>query len=577
MIQLAHNAIDARLINAPRDALVEVHRLLSYAVAGAEHMAAFQSGSWGGRSSFFSFEKAHFPAGFVDLVVRGLRAQGHEVQILRKERPAPLGPLRPVVSKFGYSERYDYQPATVDKLIQFGGMIAQVATGGGKSIIARMAYKRIDRPTMFLTTRGVLMHQMRDSVISELGEEVAVLGDGEWGIPYTKADGTPGRRLSKFCVAMVQTLAQRLEVITVAGELQALRERRAADLGRKVQALREKLQKKGSKPHEIGPQVGRLVSEFEAKLPGDAADRAQVEAKFVRHERLRLGTIKFLERFELVIAEEAHEISGTGFYNVMRACKNAHYRLALTATPFMKDDEAANMRLLASCGPIAIKISEKTLIERGILARPYFKFIKLPESQRPKELYRSTPWKKAYEVGIVKNEYRNRALCAEIVRGHRHGLNAMVLVQYRAHGDILLDMLRAAGMRVAYIDGTSSNKERQDALNSLACSDLDALIGSTIMDVGVDVPSIGMVLLAGGFKAEVQLRQRIGRGLREKKNGGPNVAMIVDVDDDFNNHLKSHCAERQAIIRATPGFTENIVADFDYAALGFKRMVEKAV
>jgi superfamily II DNA or RNA helicase len=69
--------------------------------------------------------------------------------------------------------------------------------------------------------------------------------------------------------------------------------------------------------------------------------------------------------------------------------------------------------------------------------------------------------------------------------------------------------------------------------------EIDVLIGTTIVDVGVDVPSIGMVILAGGGKAEIQLRQRIGRGLRAKKNG-PNVTFIVDFTDDAQLDLRDH-------------------------------------
>ena len=554
--------------------MLEMHRVLSYCVAGSEHMPGFKSGGWDGRSSFLNIkgDQATFPAGFVDMVTRALRRAGMEFQLVSKPLPEPLGPARPVVDEFGYTERYDYQIATVDKLIKHGKMIAMVATGGGKSRICRMAYKRIDRNTLFLTTRGILMYQMRDAVV-EMGEEVAVLGDGKWGIEYERPDGTVARRLSKFCVGMVQTLSQRLEVITVEGELRALAQRRAGAMGKAVQAARLKLQKEGMLPHLIGLEVNKLVHELTARLPSPKLDQSTIEAKVAKHEHIRVGTVKFLERFELVIAEEAHELSGPAFYNVMAACKNANYRLALTATPFMKDDEEANMQLLAACGPIAMTVSEELLIDRGILAKPFFKFIKLDEAHKPKGLFRSTPWQKAYSEGIVNNEHRNKLLCAEVLRGKMYGLNALILVQYKAHGDVLKNMLTAAGMRCEFIDGDSTQKVRQSCLNRLASGDLDVLVGSTILDVGVDVPSIGMIVLAGGGKAEVSLRQRIGRGLREKKGGRPNVALIVDVYDEFNNHLKGHSAERQAIIKGTPGFGCNIVNDFNYPALGLTRKI----
>jgi superfamily II DNA or RNA helicase len=570
MITIAFNPVTAKIVGADRAALNEVHRLLSYSVDGSDHMAAFKSGDWNGKSSFFSYAKQTFPAGFVRMVVQGLRKLGLTVNLRSLPVPEPLGPVNPVVDEFGYTERYDYQPETVETLVRHRAITVQVATGGGKSRIARMALKRIDRPALFLTTRGILMYQMHEAIEKMEGKPCAILGDGEWGIPYTKADGTEGRKLSKFTVGMVQTLAQRLEIKTVDSEFKALRERRAVAVSKKLEIERKKLPKTLDMITR-GEKLLRIAAELEAQQPTEKEDRAATVAKVEKHERLRLATMEILAKFELVIVEEAHEVSSDGFYTVMAACRNAHYRMALTATPFMKDDEEANMRLLASCGPVAVQITEKMLIERGILAKPYFKYIELPDAHKPKALYRSTPWQKAYPVGIVENEYRNKRIVAEVMRARLYGLNAMVLVQHKAHGELLRKMMvEKAGLRAEFIYGEDNQSDRKRQLQALGRGDLDALIGSTILDVGVDVPSVGIIILAGGGKAEVATRQRIGRGLREKK-AGPNVAFIVDFADDFNTHLKGHYLQRRAIVKGTPGFAENVVPDFDYAALGFTR------
>ncbi|WP_265328406.1 DEAD/DEAH box helicase, partial [Acinetobacter baumannii] len=126
------------------------------------------------------------------------------------------------------------------------------------------------------------------------------------------------------------------------------------------------------------------------------------------------------------------------------------------------------------------------------------------------------------------------------------------------------------GIRARYIRGEDDQGERKSALTELANKDIDVLIGTTILDVGVDVPAVGLIILAGGGKAEVALRQRIGRGLRAKKFG-PNVAFIVDFTDQHNSTLKSHARQRLQIIRETPGFGENIVANFEFEKLGFKK------
>jgi hypothetical protein len=50
------------------------------------------------------------------------------------------------------------------------------------------------------------------------------------------------------------------------------------------------------------------------------------------------------------------------------------------------------------------------------------------------------------------------------------------------------------------------------------------------------------------------------------------VCFITDFADSFNEHLKTHALQRQAIIKGTPGFDRHILehgADFDLEALGF--------
>jgi superfamily II DNA or RNA helicase len=483
-LQLAAGVIRARLIEAPREVRVAVSELLSYQVDGADQSQAFKLGRWDGRSSFLDFATGTFPAGFVPVVRRELTRLGHDIQLVRKPLPAPLGPEIGTHDPLGYGfdPRYDYQPETVRRLLRFGRMIARVATGGGKSNIATLAVATIGRPALFLTTRAVLMHQMKVG-FERAGFTPGVIGDGIWA---------PRRGVN---VGMVQTLAARL-----------------------------------------------------------AEDHPERER-----------TLKLLGLFELVIGEEAHEAGGSSYYDILNLCPNAHYRLALTATPFMRDDAEANMRLMASFGPIGIEVSETTLIERGILARPSFKIIR---TAAPPMLRRSTRWPTCYDLGVVENVERNRAVVFEAHRAAAHGLAVMVLVQRKRHGEMLEAMLRQAGLSAEFIFGEHQNSTRQDALARLKSGATQVLIGSTILDVGVDVPAVGMVILAGGGKAEVGTRQRIGRGLRAKQSA-PNVCFVVDFADDANRTLMEHALTRRTILTTTPGFCENILpegADFDYTA-----------
>lgn len=505
-VTIAANAVLAKLHNPTREVKLEVQRLLSYMVAGAEESALFKAGHWDGRSSFLDFKQGTFPAGFVHFVSAGLHRAGYKVNLLRRPAPETLGPETPVVDAFGEDARYDYQRDVVARLVKHGMGIAQVATGGGKSRIARIAYARINRPTLFLTTRSILMYQMKDAFERDLGVKVSVLGDGQFGHTVIDEHGNERQAIKKMAVGMVQTLVSRL-----------------------------------AEPDKSWP-----------------ADKQR------KQELIRAQTIRLLEKFEFVIGEEAHEAGGKSYYEILRHCRNAQYRLALTATPFMRDDEESNMRLMAAFGPIIAKVPEKLLIDRGILAKPIFKYV---TPAKPKGLYKTTDWRNAYRLGITEHEDRNNRIVEEAMKAVRHGLPVMVLVQQKAHGKLLMEKIAERGAKVDFIFGENDQSERQASLNALRDKNIHVLIGSTILDVGVDVPAVGMVILAGGGKAEVALRQRVGRGLRAKKVG-PNVCFVVDFEDGHNKHLVKHATQRRAIVESTPGFAENVLnkgEDFDFS------------
>lgn len=565
-VTIACNAINAKLHEALTDVKLAVQMILSYKVEGAEESAAFKSKRWDGKSSFFNYKTSSFPAGFLHFVSANLRKQGYVVNIVRKPLPEPLGPVNPKLDNFPEDPRYDYQMKTVDQLLKHGQIIAQIATGGGKSRTSRLAYARINRPSLFLTTRSILMHQMREDFERDLGVKCSVLGDGHFG--EVDADGHIG--VHKMCVGMVQTLVSRLEETTFEAELSLLIESAQKKFTTQVKFEERELRSQGLSETMIKARLKKLEVKFDAELKSNESVLvAKAEKRYKEKNNDRLITIKLLERFEFVILEEAHEASGESYYQILRHCKNAHYRLALTGTPFMKDSEESNMKLMACSGPIAIKVSEKMLIDRGILAKPYFKNVQLKTN--PPKLHRATGWQSAYRLGITSNDERNNAIVYEVSRAKAYGLTSMILVTHTSHGDLLRDLLKENGIRADFIRGENDQKERKLALKSLSSGEIDVLIGTTILDVGVDVPAVGMIVLAGGGKAEVSLRQRIGRGLRAKKVG-PNVAFVVDFSDHFNSHTKNHATQRYEIIRRTEGFGENIVPDFDFDNLGFSKI-----
>jgi len=527
IVKLAHNAVNAKLIDPSEKVEGIVSDLLSYMVMGAEQTFAFNQGTWDGRSSFYAYKTHSFPAGFVYMIHAELTRRGFKVQLLRKPHHEPLGPESPIVDEFGNDDpRYSYQMDALKAVERHGRGIIQVATGGGKSKIAKLIMMRYRRPTLFLTTRGVLMYQMGDQ-LDELGINTGMVGDGV------------EKMVKGINLGMVQTLVAALKEPKLQEEIIAV-----------TKSQHRSKKKDSNMPKE---QIRELAEE-----------------RFREKTKRRNRYIAFLEMIEVVIGEEAHEAGGDSYYQILQFCKNASIRVALTATPFMRDDAEDNMRLMAAFGSVLIQISEEQLIKLGILAKPYFKYV---QSAAPKVLFRTSPWARAYEFGYLKNHDMHKDIIRDALMARRYALPFLTLVIREDHGLTLLEKMTRVGLKAVFLNGKASQAERKAALQQLKVGEIDGIIGSTIVDVGVDVPAIGLVQLAGGMKAEVALRQRIGRGLRAKK-GMPNVAFIADYSCAGNIALAEHTASRRNIVKGTPGFAEGILPngqDFDWSIFAAQR------
>lgn len=266
---------------------------------------------------------------------------------------------------------------------------------------------------------------------------------------------------------------------------------------------------------------------------------------------------EYLNTVEFIIGEEVHEVSDNSYWSIIQRCPNAYYKMGLTATPFMKEKSESNMKLLSSFGSVGIDVPEKLLIDRGINAKPIIKFASY---ERPDALRFGSNYAKAVNNGIITNIHRNKLIVEHAVKARDHKMPCLILVKRKEHGKILERYLNNLKIKSEFIFGETNNKKRKDALNNLSTGKTEVLIGSTIVDVGIDVPAIGLVIMAGGGKDEVAYRQRIGRGLREKTKG-PNVCFILDFRDEHNMHLNNHFIERLKIIKGTNGFVENLLPE----------------
>ena len=264
----------------------------------------------------------------------------------------------------------------------------------------------------------------------------------------------------------------------------------------------------------------------------------------------------FLGTNQMLILDEAHVGSAESYQTVIPLCYRAYFRIGVTATPFMKGDYET-LRLISITGPKIIEIPMKELIEKGFLAQPILKFIPIGEPMLPKK----TTWQEAYSQGIANNPYRHDIIIREAIDLASKGESVLVLIAQKKHGKALLDILRDRYPHApsAYIDGDDDTPDRQTAFRDIESGKLKILIASTILDMGVDLPALDSVILAGGWKSKGHFLQRIGRTMRPKV-GKPNICHIVDFLDLGHKFIAKHSKARYVAAKKEPGY--QIVASF---------------
>jgi superfamily II DNA or RNA helicase len=271
------------------------------------------------------------------------------------------------------------------------------------------------------------------------------------------------------------------------------------------------------------------------------------------HNSLKKGDEEIkaiLDKFEVVIVDEAHRMKASQFYEVVSACNNATFRIALTATPFMRDDHEENQQLRGGIGDVISKTTNKDLVDAGILAKPYVKFVKV---EQPDNIRHLSNYREVYEKGISQNQHRNKIVVNQTKSLLKMRDKVLVIVTEIKHGEALKELFQKNDINTEFCSGSMSVSDRTKLLKKLETGKLNVLIASTIFDEGIDIKAIGGVVLAGGGKSVPALYQRIGRSMRKKKQD--NYCVVIDFWDMTHRILNNHSKQRYKVVKEDEAFT----------------------
>ena len=266
---------------------------------------------------------------------------------------------------------------------------------------------------------------------------------------------------------------------------------------------------------------------------GDGLDLKPVTLCTVQSVEKVLDT--HLKSADFIVFDEVHEFSkGKLTTSVIKSFPNAMYRFGMSAT--IPKDRLAKLNIVSYLGGVISDVDVKELVEFGFLTPPVITFLKMPK-YTDHSLLNSTYFD-IYDSYVINNDHRNKRiqrLCLDILK--KDG-RVLVLVKNLKHLETLRDLIPGS----ITLEGKDHMLLREEAIEKFRSSKGSVLIGTKIMQTGIDIPEITHLINARGLKSEIATIQALGRALRIHES--KKEVQIYDFADEVP-YLKEHSSARR--------------------------------
>lgn len=395
------------------------------------------------------------------------------------------------------------------------------------------AYKRgWDGSKYFITEKGsfgtgLLPFIEKDLQLAELKYSIEDGRDPLIDSPNIKVEGITYRKYQENLIltalkagtALIEAPTGAGKTIVLAGILKALEGKRGLIFFTQKSLLEQTYEFLT----KYGFDVGRVY--------GDGTDIKPVTLCTVQSVHKVLDS--HLDHSEFIIFDEVHEFSkGKLTTKVIKAFPRANYRFGMSAT--LPRERMAKLNLVSYLGSIISEVDVRELVEGGFLTPPVVTFVTLPE-YKDHSLLDST-YVDIYDSHIINNDTRNgkiKKICSDVKKG-----KILILVKNLKH----LEILRGLIPEALTLEGKDDISTRKTTIEAFKGSKKSILVGTKIMQTGIDIPEITHLINARGLKSEIATLQALGRALRIHET--KKQVNIYDFNDSVP-YLKEHAASRK--------------------------------
>lgn len=544
-------------------------------------MASFRKyHTWDGRVKLCNLDNNLVPTGLLDDVLTLLKEEQEKnayikytLEDTRGKAIKPSKSLPDEVTMGGSGVKQvtirDYQLEAIRSVYDNQTGIVLAATNAGKTLISITSIAKImpelsdEENVLFIAPNTSIMNQVHKNMEGYLDRPVGLWGDNK-------------RELRQVTCATVQTLNKALKDPEDAIKLTSAKDKLLKRMA-KVHSLEilNSVNPKQSLKMYAKHFVPKYKYEIEDKqelvslavsLDSDKAVVKYFENYQKRYKKLIAKknakgldkyetAVNFLKDVRVVVVDECQHASANSYQEVFKHLPNARMRVGLTGT-LDKGKKVEMAKIKSILGNVIYDIDNHQMIEQGVSARPHIKLIDFNkpvdlEEQVGKKIPLGTPsnqeslvkYQLTYQLGITNNDERNK-LISELA-GKLSNINngaILIVVNSIEHGENIADYLEEYDTDYAFIQGKNTTEERAEILERVKSGKLKVLIGTKVMDEGIDIPNIRYMIYASAGKSFVQTLQRIGRLLRISAD--KHEVYIFDIIDRNSEYLYKQAEQR---------------------------------
>lgn len=299
------------------------------------------------------------------------------------------------------------------------------------------------------------------------------------------------------------------------------------------------------------------------KVSLDDEDWSPEVKKISSEEKTKIKNL--ISSVNISIFDEAHFLACQTLQQIFKVSKKCRYFIGLTGTDFR--DDGQDLLLEAVCGPKIYNLTASELIKKDYLVPPKITFLNVPAIKDLSNNYHTI-----YSKYITNNDTRNQIIVDSAHQLLKMGKSILILVRYISHGKILSKMLK--DVPLFFVNGEIDGEKRKEVKKSFTDGNLKCLIASSVFDIGIDLPKLDALILAGGGKSSVRALQRIGRVIRKYEN--KKDAIVVDFIDNAK-FLYKHSGIRLSVYETENLFKIKFPKGFDDTKIKRSRRIKEKI